>query len=97
MISYEVIVAELAKHVTQAQSATTDQHIREELSAIRALCDVALLHTEESKLSSSKVIPKMMTNTVNPLPQQTSVQAPQSLNANKLQEDDANGDSIFEF
>lgn len=97
MISYEVIVAELAKHVTQAQSATTDQHIREELSAIRALCDVALLHTEESKLSSSKSIPKMMTNMVNPLPQQTSVQSPQSLNANKLQEDDANGDSIFEF
>lgn len=96
MISYEVIVAEIAKHVTKAQSATTDQHIREELSAIRALCDVAL-HSEGSKPPSTKSIPNMMANVVSPLPQQTSVQAPQSLTANKLQEDDANGDSIFDF
>ena len=44
-----------------------------------------------------KSIPKMMTTTVPPLTQKTSVQMPQSLTANKLEENDANGDSIFDF
>ena len=95
MISYEVIVTEIAKHITQAQSTTSDAQIREELSAIRALCDVAL-HREGAKLPSSPSFPKTMTN-VNPLPQQTSGQVSPSLMVNKLQEDDANGDSIFDF
>jgi hypothetical protein len=97
MISYEVIVTEIAKHITQAQSATSDAYIREELSAIRALCDVAL-QSEEAKLPSSPNFPKLTTKSVvNPLPQQTSGQVSQSLMVNKLQEDDANGDSIFDF
>jgi len=96
MISYEVVVAEIAKHVVKAQSAMNDTQIREELSAIRALCDVAL-HVEGAKPSSTNHIPKMMISTEPQLPQQTSVQATRTLNANKLQEDDANGDSIFDF
>ncbi len=95
MISYEVVVAEIAKHVAQAQSVRNEAQMREELSAIRALCDVAL-HNKGLE-SSIKAIPKMMTNTVPPLTQKTSVQMPQSLTANKLEENDANGDSIFDF
>ncbi len=95
MISYEVVVAEIAKHVAQAQSVRNEAQMREELSAIRALCDVAL-HNKGPE-SPNQTIPKMMTTTVPPLTQKTSVQMPQSLTANKLEEDDANGDSIFDF
>ncbi|MGG0655071.1 YwdI family protein [Rummeliibacillus pycnus] len=96
MISYEAIVAELAKHIAQVQSVKSEAQMREEFAAIRALCDVAL-HNEESQLAKNDSIPKMMQDTVKLLPQQTSMQVPQSLTANKLEEDDANGDSIFDF
>ena len=96
MISYETVVAELAKHVSRAQSVRNEAQMREELSAIRALCDVAL-HNKALQSSFNHSIPKMMTNTVHELPQQTSTQSAHALTANKLEEEDANGDSIFDF
>lgn len=96
MITYQAVIAELAKHVAQAQSAESEAQKREELSAIRALCDVAL-HNETQQSSQPNIIPKMMINTANPLQKQTSEQIVHNLNTNKLEEDDANGDSIFEF
>lgn len=96
MISYNAIVVEIAKHVAQAQSVESEAQMREEFAAIRALCDVAL-NNETSLLSKNNDIPNIMTNTVKSLPQQTSRQVPQTLTVNKLKEEDANGDSIFDF
>lgn len=95
MISYQAVLEELAKHIVQAQSAESEAQIREELSAIRALCDVGL-HNEMQKSSQPSIIPKMM-NTPNPPQKQTSSQIVRNLTTNKLEEDDANGDSIFDF
>lgn len=96
MISYETVVAEIVKHVAQAQNVRDEAKLREELSAIRALCDVAL-HNGTSKSVSINSSLKVNTTAVNSLPQQPTVQVPQSIATNKLQEEDANGDSIFDF
>jgi len=96
MISYETVVAELAKHIAKAQSVKCEARVREELSAIRALCDVAL-HNEELQPSSNYSIPQRMANTLHEIPEQTSIQPVSSLTPNKLKEADANGDSIFDF
>ncbi|MEO4054008.1 YwdI family protein [Solibacillus sp. CAU 1738] len=81
MISYEVLLSQIEKHVMSAKSAANDQIMREQLTAVRALCDVVL--NSEQHLGTSKPVYSNV--------QQLQVQqAP-------LQENDANGDSIFDF
>lgn len=96
MISYEIVIAELAKHLATAQSVKSEARVREELSAIRALCDVAL-HNEVIQPSPNINIPQGKANTLHGVPQQTSTPLASSLTQNKLEEEDANGDSIFDF
>lgn len=99
MISYEAIVAEIAKYVEQAKNIKNESALREELAAVRALCDVALHHnggTDMQKPSIAKTMTAM--STVQAKPQQSiPQQMPNAVYANKLEESDANGDSIFDF
>lgn len=86
MISYKTLLKEIEKHVANAKDAKDEQQLREQLSAIRALCDVALIKNNETdELSIIKEQqPQVMTNN-------------SSLSSSKLQENDANGESIFDF
>ena len=42
MISYQSLLKEIEQHVTKFKSVKDEQQLREELSAIRALCNVML-------------------------------------------------------
>ncbi|WP_339197448.1 YwdI family protein [Solibacillus sp. FSL R5-0449] len=90
MITYESIVKQIEKLTSEAAQAATEQQTREKLAAIRALCDVVL----DEKISSPKPasINSMSTTISSPVYSQ-----PVAIPAQKLEEDDANGDSLFDF
>lgn len=95
MISYEMIVQQIAKLTAQANEAQNEQQIREQLSAIRALCDVVL--SDQTASTKDFQATQNKTNFVNlssPTPVYTQ---PVVMPSQKLEEDDANGDSIFDF
>lgn len=78
------ILTEIEKHTARAKNAEPAK-MRESIAAIRALCD--LLLNDEAPLESSR--PKAI-----PL---ASPQVQTVSSVNKLKEEDANGDSLFEF
>lgn len=90
MISYETLLSEIEKHVTSAKNTSHEQQVREQLIAIRALCDVALANRidiqENQKVFKHQVSQPVVMENRN-----------SSLSSSKLQENDANGDSIFDF
>ncbi|MEK5079182.1 YwdI family protein [Solibacillus sp. FSL W7-1436] len=90
MITYESIVKQIGILTTEAAQAATEQQAREKLAAIRALCDVVL----DEKISSPKPasINSMSATISSPVYTQ-----PVAVPAQKLEEDDANGDSLFDF
>lgn len=90
MITYEKIVQQIEKLTTEAAHAKTEQQAREKLAAIRALCDVVL---DEKVLSPKPAsLNSMTTNIASP-----GFTQPVVIPAQKLEEDDANGDSLFDF
>ena len=90
MITYETIVKQIEKLTAEAAHAATEQQAREKLAAIRALCDVVL----DEKISSPKPasINSMSTTISSPVYTQ-----PVAIPAQKLEEEDANGESLFDF
>ncbi|MEE1131171.1 MAG: YwdI family protein [Caryophanon sp.] len=80
MISKDALLQALAKEL-QAAQAGDEQATREALSAIRALCDVAL---------SAKPIVMPMTS-IQPMSIAPTIQP------TRVEENGANGDSIFDF
>jgi len=92
MISYEAIIAQIEQAVQQAKHAQSEQQMREQLTAVKALCEVVL--GQQSSYTTGKLV--QQTTAVQPV----TVQGPVMQQANassKLQEPDANGDSIFDF
>lgn len=86
---------QIAKLTAQANEAQNEQQIREQLSAIRALCDVVL--SDQTTSTKDFQATQNKTNFVNlssPTPVYTQ---PVVMPSQKLEEDDANGDSIFDF
>lgn len=81
MISYDALLKQLEQHVMQAKNAATEQEMREQLSAVRALCEVVL--TTDSKPQ----VPTQIAMGTAQLPTQST----------PLRENDANGHSIFDF
>ena len=84
MISNRQILIQIEKQLQEAKTATGEQTIRESLASIKALCDVAL----------------SVPQTESPVIQQTPIMAkPSALTApsTPLKEDDANGESLFDF
>ena len=82
MISYEVLLNQIEKHVNNAKTAPSDQIMREQLTAVRALCDV-LLNNEQKVVAGEQGFPQVQ--------QQLPVQS------TSLRKEEANGDSIFDF
>lgn len=86
MISYNRLFVEMEKHMQSAKMASNEQQMREALVAVRTLCDVMLLEGG----SSRQPLPKMLVS-------QQSTTPEQSLASKPLQEEDANGSSLFDF
>lgn len=87
MISYNTLLNEIEKHLQLAKSTNQNQQLREQLSAIRALCDVGLVQqtNEETtmQINTSSLSQQMITN------------IPSS--PTKWDEEDGKGASIFDF
>ncbi|CAM3137759.1 YwdI family protein [Filibacter tadaridae] len=87
MIPYDRIILEMERQLSIAKRAGEERTMREALSAVRSLCEVAL--GDEVK-QEKKIVPKMLStgNEVKPLT---------SFEGTLLEEEDANGGSIFDF
>ena len=86
MIANEQLFSVIEQHIALAKKATTNAEMREELAAVKALCDVLLLNKSEtvgSVQSFSSPIP--------PTP------VVQNIVQGQTEEDGANGASIFDF
>lgn len=81
MISNEQILMQIEKQLYQAKMLGNEQSVREALAAIRALCDVAL----DSSAFPAPVSRDLSTVQISPA---------QPI---ALKEDDANGESLFDF
>lgn len=91
MIRNEQILLAIEKHLAKAKVAATNSEMREQLVAMKALCDVLLMNGGESPLTDQKQRVQHV-QSIQAMPSQ-----PIS-STNKLQEEDgANGDSIFDF
>ncbi|MFJ7934251.1 YwdI family protein [Sporosarcina sp. NPDC096371] len=87
MISYDRIILEMERQLSVAKRANDERTMREALSAMRSLCEVAL--GGNSVKQEEKVVPKMLV-----VPD---VQSISSLEGKPLEEEDANGGSLFDF
>lgn len=88
MISYQAVLQQLEKQLDEAKKASSEQQIRESLTAVRALCEVVLAQPTEGLKTQPKHSPQMLTQG----PTQQMVYT-----AKIDEEDGANGDSLFDF
>lgn len=99
MISYKALLNEIELLLANVKNTEDEQQIREQLSAIRALCNVGLASNQNSKAQTKSSSAQSQQNQSNSSSNQTQniINSVSSLNASKLKEEDANGDSIFDF
>ncbi|WP_342528000.1 YwdI family protein [Chryseomicrobium sp. FSL W7-1435] len=92
MISYQQVAAQLQTYTQRLQVATTDAERRECFAAIRALCDIGLATAANTMPAPSPVTYAEASPASSPV-------APPSvpLSGERFKEDDANGDSLFDF
>ena len=83
MISNEQLLMQIDKHLTHARVSGDEQSVRESLVAIKALCDVGL----DAQIPLQAPIHRTVQTTSTVLPTQPVA----------LKEEDANGDSLFDF
>lgn len=87
MIPYDRIIAEMERQLGTARQAGNERAMREALTAVKSLCEVAL--GGEGK-REEKIVPKMLATS-------QPVQSISSLDSKPLVEEDANGGSLFDF
>lgn len=88
MITQQTILRQMETLVAEARQANSEQQAREKFAAIKALCDVVLA---EQSVSKPQVLAPTISN------QAPVFSQPVAIPAQKLHEDDANGDSLFDF
>lgn len=86
MISTKSLILEMERQLAFAKQSGDEQSMREAFAAIRSLCEVAL---GGPTVKAEPIQPKML--------QMDTPQKISSLQATPLKEDDANGNSIFDF
>ena len=98
-IPSERVLTEIERHLENARPEDP-AHVRETLSAIRALCDIVL---GEQPADSMPPEVRQLNHPAPPRVQQLNESVPPAppaapgLRERPLQEDDANGDSLFDF
>lgn len=89
-ISVQKLLGKMEKELLEAKSSSSDARIRERVQAIKSLCELVL---EESDTGSVSVVASI-SHTYNAPP----AAQPAGLQPKKMQmEDEANGDSLFDF
>ncbi|WLR50769.1 YwdI family protein [Bacillus tianshenii] len=105
-ISVKGLLKQMKNQVEAAERAagSNEQEVREYIRALHSLCELVLEEEAEGKpVSSSK--PSMdfqdhlhlMEHGSRPKPPQPASQTSKTIEGTKLEEDDANGDSLFDF
>lgn len=100
MISYHQLLNEIEQLVAEAKGVQDEQQVREQLSAIRALCNVALTRSNNNQAVPLQKIGTSLSHVnqqISDIPSPSNVIHRSSIHEHKLQEKDANGDSIFDF
>lgn len=87
MIPTERIIEEMERQLKYAKAADDEAAVREALTAVRALCQIVLVGNEQK--DEPVITPRTMANSHKPLLS--------SLEGRPLEEEDANGGSIFDF
>ncbi|TQR08751.1 YwdI family protein [Psychrobacillus soli] len=90
MISSEHILMQIDKQLQQAKTTGNEQSKREALAAIRALCDLVLDSVPSASLQAPSVV--QVPRVVQAVSVAPTIQQPVA-----LKEDDANGESLFDF
>ncbi|MFD1205641.1 YwdI family protein [Sporosarcina contaminans] len=89
MISTDRILLEIDRQLNNAKAANDERAIRESLTAIRSLCEVVLGNEPKNET------PRLLKATdVTSVP---TIQTVSALEGKPLEEEDANGGSIFDF
>ncbi|AND42516.1 MULTISPECIES: YwdI family protein [Cytobacillus] len=89
-ISVQKLLGKMEKELLEAKSSSSDARIRERVQAIKSLCELVL---EESDTGSVSAVASI-SHTYNAPP----AAQPAGLQPKKMQmEDEANGDSLFDF
>ncbi len=96
MISVHRVLDELQRQLTKANATSDEATIRESIAAMQSLCGLVLGDTNGSAAKSS--LPKSL-ETTQVASTQTIVTEPSNsaLEGKLLEEDDANGGSLFDF
>ncbi|KGR75919.1 YwdI family protein [Ureibacillus sinduriensis] len=104
MISYQALLLEIEHLVASTKNHADEQYLREQLSAIRALCNVGLskgtktsTHGQNSSTIGGTYPAQSFQSSPMPIQPQNIIQNTNSFNGAKLEENDANGESIFDF
>ncbi|KKI89627.1 hypothetical protein WQ54_25060 [Bacillus sp. SA1-12] len=94
------LLGKMEEELVKAKNSDTDKELREKLVVIRSLCEIIL----EDDTSSSLRIPSPKTNEINPAELQkmmgsfsASAKQQPGISSARYKEDDANGDSLFDF
>ncbi|MED3661321.1 YwdI family protein [Ureibacillus sp. FSL K6-8385] len=82
MITYQRLLEEMEEYVIKAKNAKDDREFRELLSGIRAMCDVVLNEKQRAQAVRKELPPASGEPLLSPV---------------KIEDEDANGDSIFDF
>lgn len=88
MIPYETLLNEIEKHLTMAKQQNNGQQLREQLVAIRALCDVGLSTGQNDK-------PVTIPKTPEKIDEKPIIY--KNVTSTPMKEEGANGSSIFDF
>lgn len=93
MISHEQVLAEMERQLQLARTARDERAVREALAAIRSLCEVVLgaapsVRPARTELPKEQVQQPIITQPVS---------STMPLEGRPLEEEDANGGSLFDF
>lgn len=91
MIAVTHVLDELQKQLTKAKNASDEQEIRESLAAMQSLCGL-VLGTKDEPSGQSFTAPVVSSAPSVPLLAQSG-----PLEGKHLEEEDANGGSLFDF
>ena len=93
-ISVEKLLRKIEEELTLAKNTTKQENLREKVYSIKILCELILDEKQRQPEAPLKPVPSYQPVTVQP-----SFQQPVTLNQPKKleMEDEANGDSLFDF
>ncbi|MFF2443360.1 YwdI family protein [Priestia megaterium] len=92
------LLDKISAEVQKAKHHSNSANVRDQLVAIKALCELALDQNEEVPVSKPVSVSKPVVMSSPEIMQQQIIQSSKpNFEGTKLKSDDANGDSLFDF